>query len=97
MTNNRKKDRPIPIKSWLILIAVFIIVQLLFIAIDGTEFEPNINDSGNITGRILDSTLFTEWFTPYDFPFFNMATAIFAIAILGKTGTDIFSSIFHMR
>lgn len=95
MENNRTKERQGQKKSWFIILGAFLIAQFVFVAIDGTTFEPNINDSGNIAGRILDSKLFTEWFAPYSFPFFNMATAIFVIAILGKVITDIFSSVFH--
>jgi len=52
-------------KGWIITIGIFFMVQLIFIAVDGTFLEPNINDSGALLasiGRwILDSKLFTEW------------------------------------
>ena len=91
MTFKRKKDRPSRIRSWIITLGVFFIVQLVFIIVDGTSLEPNINDSGNIAGRVLESGLFTKWITPYDFPFFNMATMVFVIAIFAKAVTAIFS------
>ncbi|UNK17911.1 YfzA family protein [Paenibacillus sp. N3/727] len=93
MTDKRKKDHPNRIRSWVITLGVFLIVQLIFIAVDGTSLEPNINDSGNLWGRILQSELFTEWITPYSFPFFNLCTVVCVIAILAKAVTDIFSSI----
>ncbi|HLR67692.1 MAG TPA: YfzA family protein [Virgibacillus sp.] len=73
-------------KRWVITIGIFLIVQLIFIAVDGTFLEPNINDSDNLFARIgrwiLESRLFTEWIAPYSFPFFNMAMTIHVIAIL---------------
>ena len=66
-------------------------MQLIFIIADGTSLEPNINDSGNIAGRVLESDLFTKWISLYSFPFFNMATMVFVIAIFAKAITDIFT------
>ncbi|WP_416148288.1 YfzA family protein [Salipaludibacillus sp. HK11] len=88
-------------KRWLITIGIFIILQFIFIAIDGTMLEPNITDSGNLLPRIgrwiLDSKLFTEWITPYSYPFFNMFMAIHIIAILIQAVHDIISSIFTKK
>ena len=39
-------------KRWIITIGIFLIVQLIFIAVDGTFLEPNINDSDNLFARI---------------------------------------------
>ncbi|QQK79281.1 hypothetical protein HUG20_04845 [Salicibibacter cibi] len=61
--------------SWAITLVVFILVQLFFIAIDGTALEPTrFNDSGDIGGRIVQSELFTERITPYSNPSLNIAT-----------------------
>jgi len=85
-------------KRWMITIGIFIIVQIIFFLVDGTFLEPNINDSDNLVARlgrwILGSRLFTEWITPYAFPFFNMAMTIHVIAILIQAVHDIISSIF---
>ncbi|WP_449354866.1 YfzA family protein [Virgibacillus natechei] len=82
-------------KRWIITIGIFIIVQLIFIAVDGTFLEPNINDSGNLFARlgrwILGSSLFTEWICPYSYPLFNLWMTLHVIAILGQTVQDIFS------
>jgi len=71
------------------------IVQLIFLIIDGTSMELNINDSGNIFGRyanwILELKLFNEWITLYCFPWFNLATTLFVIFLLANAVTDIFS------
>ncbi|MEH6942985.1 YfzA family protein [Bacillus sp. JJ722] len=83
-------------KRWMIIIGIFLIVQMIFIAVDGTFLEPNINDSNNLIPRIvrwiLDSKLFTEWITPYSFPFFNMVMTVHVIAILIQAVHDIISS-----
>ncbi|MEC1159245.1 YfzA family protein [Cytobacillus horneckiae] len=88
-------------KHWMITIGIFLIVQLIFIAVDGTSLEPNMNDSDKLFARlgrwILDSKLFSEWITPYSFPFFNMFMTIHVIAILIATGLYIIPSIFSKK
>ena len=88
-------------KHWMITIGIFLTVQLIFIAVDGTFLEPNINDSGNLFARIgrwiLDSKLFTEWITPYSYPFFNMCMTIHVIAILIQAVQGIVSSMFSKK
>lgn len=90
-----------PVKRWIITIGIFLIVQFIFIAVDGTFLQPNINDSENLFARIargiLDSKLFTEWIAPYSFPFFNMIMTIHVIAILIQAVHDIFSSLFSKK
>lgn len=84
-------------KRWMIIIGIFLIFQLIFIAVDGTFLEPNINDSGNLFAGIargtLNSKLFTEWIAPYSFSFFNMFITIHVIAILIQAVQDIVSSV----
>ncbi|WP_243456216.1 YfzA family protein [Lysinibacillus fusiformis] len=46
---------------------------------------------------ILDSRFFTEWITPYSFPFFNMAISIHVIAILIAALGGIISTIFSKK
>ncbi|MBW8351174.1 YfzA family protein [Bacillus sp. IITD106] len=96
MSDTQKTHNMNLAKRWTITIGIFLIVQLIFIAVDGTFLEPNINDSDNLfarTGRwILDSKLFTEWITPYSFPFFNMFMTIHVIALLIQAVQDVISS-----
>ena len=88
-------------KRWMLTIGIFLIVQLVFIAVDGTFLEPNINDSGNLfarTGRwILNLKIFTEWITLYSYPFFNMFTIIHILAIFIQAIQDIHSIIFSKK
>ncbi|MFG3613876.1 YfzA family protein [Rummeliibacillus stabekisii] len=88
-------------KRWIITIGIFFIVQLIFIVVDGTFLEPNINDSDNLFARlarwILDLKLFTKWIAPYSFPFFNMFMTIHVIVILIQAVHDIISSMFSEK
>lgn len=101
MTTMGKTQNSNLAKRWIIIIGIFLIVQLIFILIDGTFLEPNINDSGNlilsIARWILDSKLFTEWISPYSFPFFNLFMTIHIIAILIPAVKDITSSMYTKR
>jgi len=98
MTDTEKTHNINLAKRWIIALGIFLIVQLIFIAVDGTALEPNMNDSNNLVARmgrwILDSRLFTEWITPYSFPFFNMFITIHVIAILIAALGNIISTIF---
>jgi hypothetical protein len=49
---------------------------------ESTGCAPNFKPSGKISNRILHSQFFTEWFTPYEIPHFNVFTALFAITLL---------------
>lgn len=101
MTGTEKIQQNNRVKRWMITVGIFLIVQLIFITIDGTFLEPNINDSDNLfarTGRwVLDSKPFTEWITPYSFPFFNMFMTIHVIAMLMQAVQDIISGMFTKK
>ncbi|MDG5786147.1 YfzA family protein [Evansella sp. AB-P1] len=82
-------------KRWMFILGIFVLVQVIFFAVDGTSFEPNINDSGSLfarTGRwILNLKPFTEWITPYSFPFFNLIMSLHVITILIQAVHDAIS------
>ncbi|MEK3733369.1 MULTISPECIES: YfzA family protein [Paenibacillus] len=96
MSGTEQSVQASQVKKWLSIIAVFIVFQLIFFAVDGTFLEPRINDSNNWfaqLGRwILDSKLFTEWITPYSYPFFNMFMTVQVISILVVAVQDIKSA-----
>ncbi|WP_340028588.1 YfzA family protein [Paenibacillus sp. FSL H7-0940] len=84
-------------KRWIITIGIFILVQLIFIAIDGTFLEPRLNDSGlfaEIKREVLESRLLTEWVAPYSFPLFNLFLIIFVVAMLIQAVGDMISTMF---
>lgn len=82
MEGNLNKARPIWKRTWFRYVGAFIIVQLLFIICEVTAWAPNFKPSGEFLNRILHSQFFTEWFTPYEIPHFNLFTALFAITLL---------------
>lgn len=88
-------------KRWIITVGIFLIVQLLFVIVDGTGLEPNINDSGNLFARggrwMMDSKLFTVWFTPYSFPFFNMVMVVHIVAIFIQAVQSIIASMYPKK
>ncbi|MDA1904582.1 MULTISPECIES: YfzA family protein [Bacillus] len=77
-----KKAQPIWKRTWFRYLGVFLIVQLLFIICEMTAWAPNFKPSGEYLNKILHSQFFTEWFTPYKIPHFNLFTALFAITLL---------------
>lgn len=82
-------------KKWFITISIFLIIQLIFFVIDGTRFEPRLNDSGNIISRyahwVTDLKLFTEWWAIYTYPYFNLVTFIFISVIIINLIADFIS------
>ncbi|EPY03813.1 hypothetical protein PAALTS15_28766 [Paenibacillus alvei TS-15] len=78
-----QKDRPSRIKGWVMPLVGFLVAQLYFIACDRFSWNPNREiNPGTIMGRIMNSKLFTEWFTPYDLPISNVITAFLIVTIL---------------
>ncbi|MFP7169507.1 YfzA-like protein [Terribacillus halophilus] len=73
-------------RYWIIALGIFLLVQVIFFLIDGTSLEPRINDSDSFLPRILrsilDLRLFTEWITPYSYPYFNLAITVHILALL---------------
>ncbi|MBG9832200.1 MULTISPECIES: YfzA family protein [Bacillus] len=82
MEHKLNKAQPILKRTWFRYLGAFIIVQLLFIICEVTGWAPNFKPSGEFLSRILHSKFFTEWFTPYEIPHFNLFTALFMITLL---------------
>ncbi|KPU56130.1 YfzA family protein [Bacillus wiedmannii] len=82
MEHELNKAQPIWKRTWFRYLGAFIIVQLLFIICEIIGWAPNFKPSGEFLNRILHSEFFTEWFTPYEIPHFNVFTAFFAITLL---------------
>ncbi|EJS58149.1 TPA: hypothetical protein ROX87_003613 [Bacillus thuringiensis] len=77
-----KNAQPIWKRTWFRYLGAFFIVQLLFILCEITAWAPNFRPGGEFFNRILNSQFFTEWFTLYTIPQFNVFTAFFAITLL---------------
>ncbi|TCZ76663.1 hypothetical protein E0485_13840 [Paenibacillus albiflavus] len=101
MTDTQKKGRSAQIRNWVITLGILLIMHLYFIIADGTSWVPNMNDSGNLMSRIFQSLLqmklFTEWFTPYSYPYFNWVTVASTIAIIIAAIVTIISNIFSKK
>lgn len=78
-----QKSRPIQIKGWLMPLGGFILGQLFLIVCDRFTWSPYKEiKAGSVMGRISNSKLFTEWFTPYDLPMSNVITAVLIVTLL---------------
>ncbi|MGH0680640.1 YfzA family protein [Bacillus luti] len=82
MREKLKKAQPIWKRTWFRYLGAFLIVQLLFIICEMTAWAPNFRPGGEFFNRILNSQFFTERFTLYTIPQFNVFTAFFAITLL---------------
>ncbi|PAD38993.1 YfzA family protein [Terribacillus sp. 7520-G] len=80
-------------RRWITYLVIFLLVQLVFFLVDGTSWEPNINDGDSFLLRmfrsILDSALFTEWIAPYSYPYFNMVMTVHILALLVVAIADV--------
>ncbi|PAE06556.1 hypothetical protein CHI12_15775 [Terribacillus saccharophilus] len=95
MNSTEKAQSLTPIRRWITYLGIFLLVQVIFVLVDGTSLEPNINDSDSFIPRtfrnILDSSLFMEWITPYSYPYFNMVMTVHIIALLIMAIAEIIS------
>lgn len=98
MKDAKKQDRSIKTLSWTRPLVIFIVLQLILILIDISPWTPNLRDlDGRILGRLLKSKLFTEWFTPYSVPEFNLYTVVFAVTLLPVALLNAIKAIFSRR
>ncbi|MEK4114736.1 YfzA family protein [Paenibacillus sp. FSL W8-0919] len=80
-----RKQTTVPfLKSyWVSTIGVFLLSQIFFFTSEATGWILNYRDTdGTLFGRILDSTIFTEWFNFYETPQYNLLTVFFGIFFL---------------
>ena len=88
------------LKSWITTVLVFLLVQLIFLTMDFFTLYPNLREQGDFAKTILNALpdeLFTTWFAPYDFLFFNFVTAVMAAAIVIAVLTDVIVYIFSRK
>ncbi|KAB8126254.1 hypothetical protein F9U64_20345 [Gracilibacillus oryzae] len=78
-----KETFPARRRKWIINLAAFLVIQFIFFLFHLTGWYPALRDiDGNLFGKIANSVLFTEWFTPYEVPLYNLLAAFFTIALL---------------
>lgn len=96
-----QKSHPNRTKRWMISIGIFVVLQVIFIVIDGTPLEPKVNDSDNVFAvmlrGILESKLLNEWVAPYSFPLFNLILIVYVTALFLQGIADIISVVFRKR
>ncbi|MBR7553980.1 YfzA family protein [Allobacillus sp. GCM10007491] len=94
MTNKQKRKRN-RLSWWISSLSLFFVFLIIFFIIDGTIFEPKLNDSDHIAGKAADwleeSKLFNSWFAPFHFAWFNLATLLYIIVLLVNAIADTFS------
>ncbi|MFD3274064.1 YfzA family protein [Paenibacillus dendritiformis] len=96
MIDTEKKGRPARIKGWMMTLGGLLLLQSFFVLCEMYSWSPYREfKPGTLMGKIVHSTLFTDWFTPYNKPEFNAFTAFFAVtlfpsALMGAV-KDIFS------
>ena len=96
-----QKSHPNRTKRWMIRIGIFIVIQTIFMVIDGTFLEPKLNDSNNVFTEmlkgILQSRLLNEWVAPYSFPLFNLVLIVHAAALLLQAASEMISAVLKKR
>lgn len=82
MKGTHKKGPSNQRRIWLFPIIIFALSQCLFIFFELISWTPNFREGSNLFQKIYETKLFTQWFSPYSTPQYNLITAIFAIALL---------------
>ena len=78
--SKKKKGFANELRRLIITIGLFLIMQIIFIAIDGTFLEPN--RIGNFASGIAENNFFEKWFILYDNPIFKLITAVAILHII---------------
>ncbi|WP_332645848.1 YfzA family protein [Lysinibacillus sp. 54212] len=69
-------------KKWVALLAAFLLSQLMFIALEGGGWIPNLREiNGTLLGRIAESATFIRLFSYYETTHFNIFTAFFCMTL----------------
>ena len=81
MKDTYKKGRANKKRSWTYPLIAFAILQSIFLFFEMISWTLNFRD-GALFEKIYESKLFTEWFSPYSTPQYNLFTAVFAVTLL---------------
>ncbi len=77
------------------MFVIFLTGQLIFILIDGTIFEPNVNHIGSFVTNAIEGKF--DWFTLYHSPFLKFVSLLFFIIVIGTGVKNILVYLFHNR
>lgn len=78
----QKKGFANEFRRLIITISIFLVMQIIFIAIDGSSLEPNLNKLGNFTRKITENSLFDSLNVLYENLTFKFLTAFGLLHIL---------------
>ncbi|MFD1169944.1 YfzA family protein [Oceanobacillus caeni] len=78
MSDKRKAIR------WIAPLGIFLGLNLIMLLFDSTSWTLNFRE-GAFIERLMNSKFFSEWFTPYSTPEFNVLTVLFVIIFLPET------------
>jgi len=70
------------LRRLIITVGLFLILQFIFVIIDGTFLEPNFNRIGNFASGLADAKFFKIWSFLYDNPIFRLITPIAILHII---------------
>lgn len=79
--SKKKKGYVNELRRLIITVGLFLIMQIIFIAIDGTFLEPNLNKIGTFVSNIVENKVF-QWIAIYDNPIFKFVTVIAVLHII---------------
>lgn len=83
MNVNKNQKTPFYNRTWFVSIAVFCIVQLLFLFVEKTGWIPNVRDfDGKLFGKVKELHFFKEWFQFYETQWFNLFTVFSALFVI---------------
>ena len=85
MAKIKKKSNLFRKKSWVSLIGIFVLLQIILITFEVTNSVSYLNlkeIDGTIFGRIMDNSIINEWFNFYESTHFNLFTIFFCIVLL---------------
>ena len=69
-------------KKWIIIIGYFILLNIIFLILDGTPFITDFilfNDFGK---KVLQTDFFTNWFNFYETQLFNIVLLVATLHLL---------------
>lgn len=69
-------------RRMIIVVGWFLLMQIIFIVIDGTFLEPNLNKMGNFASELAINEFFETWFFLYDNPIFKLVTTVALLHII---------------
>jgi len=69
-------------KRVFVTIGLFLLMQLVFFAVDGTFLAPKLNRMGNFAQEMVETTFFRNWFRFYENPIFNIITILAILHVL---------------